>query len=1385
MHINKVKKSVNCIVAILVSFCVAADVSFSRNIAALQVPLNLSGAASPSSYLQMTMRQLLEKVSWQIEILEDSPCAIFKNVEFGFDFRNKKRNSASQWIVPCYYVNNGNYLQARIIIDTQKQLVSFLTPAQAKKLKGMPLSAEVNESDGHIPSILDAAEFNIREAAHIMEMDNGLLEAMLKPDKILRFSWDQTLERGEKVTIWAFRAEQNNSRGIYKGGLRWLVGTGKTPEEAEKTAIGLATLMTIKNAVLGLPYGGGKGDIFVPEGKYTLIDEAQIVRNFAWRLVESGGVGTFIDVPAPDQGTDSSMMAWFLDEVLKCLAINGAIYDPEILTALQLVTPSNDHTITPFLDVYIEKINQENTGILKGIELGYITSKPAEPVWKGGSLGRTKSTGFGGFLSFKAVLKYFSSITDIGNNVLAKNFNKNVMEVLKKDISRMTVGIQGSGNVGEYDAWEFFRAGSKIVLFQDADTTLFNKNGIDLNILNKYLPRTGDKWASFKTLPLEFFAESGCELVPNPDFFWETYTDVKVAAAKENVITAKNASKVACEVILELANNPTTPDADRKLNERGILVIPDVAANVGGVTVSYFEWLQNIEGRRWSALSVDKMLEERINIEFADMIRVAEKFADKNVSLRQAAFILAMARVADAMIARDASFYRQYSKTRPHRFHGELGIFPDTIEELELVSSRPGGFEGLIAAEEANHTIKIQEIVSQIEKRFVGSNGGVVLVGGPRTSGKIAFAERVAYRLRQTNGVVKYLDLDLQVKTYYSSLKEYGIPEDEIPPMVIKKMAALIGSIISRDEPPSYVFVREKGQTTKKLIHLGEKEVLVVEGNFALRQEIIDACSSQSKSHYGVFINTAPSMKLAGNWPLTSMDMRFIRDILTFSKHFGQDPLSVIQEWPRIRELDLKYAYPTWRNADATFNSYLTYELSVLKPHIERLLKSALKSAVEKSDYQSRAVIKYLLDRLEGVPGIPVDVANSFVPPYSIVRQSTGRDSKIFTAALMITKEILRVKSVQEVVRLLRSGDRTAHMHFRYALSQGITDHLKKSPFVKRVWLFGDVGKGQLEDVRRTSDIDLLIEVADENNRIDAFEYLASLDKAITEIFNKVMRKSKTHLFEVVELHSDRVLSPEMVREKKGPSVLIGNAYEPASLLYERPEVVEAPKVAQKERSLIDFFENIGDKTVLVQKMRSILLSAFLSGKKLTLSFRKDIRGFQDPKFADLMDILPKLMAEDAILKDYKDRLLIIKNFDNAEALHRILASNGIDLDNPDNLVFAFTPDIAEAVETGLDRRIKSVLIANNEQFNIETFYYPLPEIVHITLVAYLRNYSPEELMALINKKSKAGLNSINLEDIEKKGNAFLIFTLLPSIEKENGKVNLYLKLKRAFESAA
>jgi glutamate dehydrogenase (NAD(P)+) len=193
-----------------------------------------------------------------------------------------------------------------------------------------------------------------------------------------------------------------------------------------------------------------------------------------------------------------------------------------------------------------------------------------------------------------------------------------------------TIAIQGFGNVGSVSADLLVRAGARVVAVTDWKGGVHNSKGLDI-------PKMLDHAREHKTID----GFPGGDSITNDDLF-AMDVDVLIPAALENQITADNAGAVRAKILIEAANGPTTPDAHKMLHERGVFVVPDILANSGGVTVSYFEWVQDRHGYFWEEHEVNERLERKMREAFADVLRTSVKY---KVDLRTAAYIVAISRV--------------------------------------------------------------------------------------------------------------------------------------------------------------------------------------------------------------------------------------------------------------------------------------------------------------------------------------------------------------------------------------------------------------------------------------------------------------------------------------------------------------------------------------------------------------------------------------------------------------------------------------------------------------------------------------------------------------------------------------------------------------------
>jgi glutamate dehydrogenase (NAD(P)+) len=235
-----------------------------------------------------------------------------------------------------------------------------------------------------------------------------------------------------------------------------------------------------------------------------------------------------------------------------------------------------------------------------------------KPVSVGGTLGRTEATGHG--------------VAIIAREALQRR---------NKAINGATVSIQGAGNVGAYAARWLHKLGAKIIAISDTSSALYNRDGLKVDTVLRH-KEAGNPLSSYRGdaehMPSEAVLELPC--------------DVLVPAALENQLTAANASRVQAALVVEGANGPTTPEAEAVLLEKGITLVPDILANAGGVAVSYFEWVQDLQFHFWELEEVERRLEKIMTKAFAE---VTGRAGHDRVPLRMAAYLLAIERVAEAM----------------------------------------------------------------------------------------------------------------------------------------------------------------------------------------------------------------------------------------------------------------------------------------------------------------------------------------------------------------------------------------------------------------------------------------------------------------------------------------------------------------------------------------------------------------------------------------------------------------------------------------------------------------------------------------------------------------------------------------------------------------
>jgi glutamate dehydrogenase (NAD(P)+) len=399
----------------------------------------------------------------------------------------------------------------------------------------------------------------VRLAGEKLGLSPDLLSIIETPERVLEVSIPVRMDDGHIELFKGYRVQHSSVRGPCKGGIRYHPAV--TVDEVKA----LAGWMTLKCAVVDIPFGGGKGGIVCDPMKLSEGELERLTRRYTAMILPL--IGPNRDIPAPDVNTNAKIMNWFMDTAT---ALRG-----EPMYAI-------------------------------------VTGKD---VAVGGARGRREATGRG--------------VMIITQEVLAR---------LGKKLEGITVAVQGFGNVGSVAALLLHEAGAKVVGVADISGGLYNPNGLNIPELMEYVARSPKRLIAGYTAP-------GVSSIP-ADEVLTLDVDVLIPAALEGQITERNAKRIKAKVIVEGANGPTTPEADVILEERGRIVVPDILANAGGVVVSYFEWVQNLQYFYWDEAETNARLAQIMRRAFQDVWTMAQ---EKKVSLRIAAQMLALSRVAEAI----------------------------------------------------------------------------------------------------------------------------------------------------------------------------------------------------------------------------------------------------------------------------------------------------------------------------------------------------------------------------------------------------------------------------------------------------------------------------------------------------------------------------------------------------------------------------------------------------------------------------------------------------------------------------------------------------------------------------------------------------------------
>lgn len=360
-------------------------------------------------------------------------------------------------------------------------------------------------------------------------------------------------DNGELVAYQGYRVQHNGARGPYKGGIRYHPATDLDDVRA------LSSLMTWKAALVNIPFGGAKGGITCSPRELSPRELQMLTRSYINNI--DMAIGPYTDIPAPDVGTNSHVMAWIMDEY----------------------------------------------SIAKGHSPACVTGKPPA---LGGIREREEATGRG-----------VSLIAEM------------VCEQIRTPLIQATCAIQGFGKVGSHAALFLWEKGVRIQAVSEEKGAIYRRKGLDIPDLLHHISQGG-----------ELIDYPRADKITNEELL-ALPVDLLVPAALGGVLHKKNAGAVKAKAVLEGANAPTTDEADRILEQKGVVVVPDILTNAGGVIVSYFEWVQNIQQYSWEKYHTNAELKKILSRAYQTVKKVAR---EKKLSFRLASFVTSVERVAEA-----------------------------------------------------------------------------------------------------------------------------------------------------------------------------------------------------------------------------------------------------------------------------------------------------------------------------------------------------------------------------------------------------------------------------------------------------------------------------------------------------------------------------------------------------------------------------------------------------------------------------------------------------------------------------------------------------------------------------------------------------------------
>lgn len=416
----------------------------------------------------------------------------------------------------------------------------------------------------------------------------SLVALLSTPNHIHKSFLRITLENGRIVRIPSFRVQHSDTIGPYKGGIRFHESVN------EEEVANLAKLMTLKNALHELPFGGGKGGVVINPKEYSVKELNLICKQYVQYFNDI--LGPDKDIPAPDVGTGEREMDWMMGEY------------------------KSTHPGKPYRNSFTGK-----------------------SILNGGSLGRREATGKGVYFTFRYMMHNF---VQENKKWLQDSENRFAHTALDHADKKLKMAVQGFGNLGSVAALEAFQCNylqNKVVAVSDHNVMLYNEDGLDIQGLVKF---TKDYDGDLPTQKSQLEENDIKAEIKERDDLLELDVDVLLLAALEDQIHEDNVENIKAPLIIEGANGPITEGADKYLADKGVLIVPDILANAGGVIVSYYEWVQ---GREAQFLTEDEVYSRLFTKMQTTMDTILPQFFGDPFPLRQNSYIHSVKKLSTIM----------------------------------------------------------------------------------------------------------------------------------------------------------------------------------------------------------------------------------------------------------------------------------------------------------------------------------------------------------------------------------------------------------------------------------------------------------------------------------------------------------------------------------------------------------------------------------------------------------------------------------------------------------------------------------------------------------------------------------------------------------------